>query len=182
MNTRSDLTLLGDEPCGASRGGPPQGAVLLFRGRGFVSRLIRWQTRSCYSHAALLLPDGRVVESWQGAGVRITRLEDWQDVDVFDVAGMTPAQWERAIAFALRQVGHGYDYWAIVRFISRERMPENNRWFCSELVFAAIEDGGVRLLERIKAWAVSPGELRVSPLLIQRTRTHTDAHGRGGTL
>ncbi|HEX8310115.1 MAG TPA: YiiX/YebB-like N1pC/P60 family cysteine hydrolase [Chthoniobacteraceae bacterium] len=153
----------------------PRGpAVLLFKGRGIVSTLIRWQTRGEYSHAAILLPDGLIVESWQGHGVRVKALEDWRDVDRFEVPGMTPGQWAEAIGFALRQVGQGYDYWAIVRFMSRRHMPQNDRWFCSELVFTALAHAGVKLFDRIESWAVSPGLLAISPRLTPATSFPTE--------
>jgi len=140
--------------------------ILLFKGRGVVSRCIRWQTRSEYSHAALMLKDGSIVEAWQGEGVRTTRLKDWCNVDVFGVREMTDSQWAIAIEYALEQVGKGYDYWGCVRFVSRRRLPENDKWFCSELVFAALQRAGISLLHRIRADEVSPGMLSLSPLMI----------------
>jgi uncharacterized protein YycO len=128
-----------------------------------VSALIRWQTRGRYSHAAIRMRDGRIVESWQGAGVRTKWVKDWSGIDAYVVPGATDGQWDRAIGFALGQIGRGYDWWAIVRFVSRRAMPANDRWFCSELVFAALAAGGVRLLERVEASAVSPGTLAWSP-------------------
>jgi uncharacterized protein YycO len=143
-------------------------AVLLFRGRGIISTLIRWQSRSPYSHAALLMPDGRIVESWQGDGVRVKTITDWTDIEVYYVQGMTDIQWEIALDFAMELVGSGYDYKAVMRFISRRPAADNERWFCSELVFAALEAAGVPLLARISAAAVSPGMLALSPLLYRR--------------
>ena len=142
--------------------------MLLFRGRGIISALIRWQSRSPYSHAALLMPDGRIIESWQGAGVRVKSVTDWTDIEVYDVEGMGSFEWELALDFALELVGLGYDYKAVARFISRRPAADNERWFCSELVFAALESAGVDLLARISAAAVSPGMLALSPRLIRR--------------
>lgn len=139
--------------------------VLLFRGRGLISGLIRFQTRSEYSHAALLMPDGRILESWQGAGVRVHELTDWAGIDAFSVRGMSGDQWDQALAFAWRQLGNRYDYLSVLRFVSRRDAPENGRWFCSELVFAALAIAGVRLLARVEAAEVSPGMLAWSPLL-----------------
>lgn len=139
--------------------------VLLFRGRGIISALIRWQTRSVYSHAALLMPDGKIIESWQGEGVRTKQLTDWSNIDQFEVVGMTSEQWIDAIEFARLQIGRGYDYLGVIRFISRRSMPANGRWFCSELVFMALRVAGVDLLARIEAGEVSPGVLALSPLL-----------------
>lgn len=141
-------------------------AILLFRGRGVISTLIRWQTRGPYSHAAFLLPDGRVLESWQGKGVRLRApLTDWEGADAYYIPGMTDEQWEIAIDYALDQIGKKYDYWAIIRFISRHNMPKNDNWFCSELVFDSLSEAKVPLLHRIAGWAVSPGLLSFSPMI-----------------
>jgi uncharacterized protein YycO len=142
-----------------------QPSVLLFRGRGIVSTLIRWQTRGRYSHAALLTPGGEIIESWQFAGVRIKTITDWRDVDRFTIPSMSGEQWNRALDFALSQVGKRYDYVGVARFISRERSPDNGRWFCSELVDAALRHAGVHLFERIESAEISPGLLAISPLL-----------------
>lgn len=139
--------------------------VLLFRGRGLISSLIRWQTRGCCSHAALMLPSGEIIEAWQGTGVRRKVLTDWTGITAYAVPSATAKQWKQAEAFARNEIGKGYDYWAIIRFISRASMPDNDRWFCSELVFAALESAGIHLLERVEASAVSPGVLAYSPLL-----------------
>jgi len=78
---------------------------------------------------------------------------------------MTPEQWTITLTYAKAQVGLGYDFWAIVRFISRQAMPKNNDWFCSELVFDSLLEAKVHLFNRIAGWAVSPGLLSFSPLL-----------------
>jgi uncharacterized protein YycO len=150
---------------------PPKGpAILLFRGRGLASALIRFQSRGEYSHAAILMPDGRIVESWQGAGVRVKTLSDWKDIDAFTIPNMPQAAWDDAIRFALDQVGKGYDYVGVARFITRKRhYTDIDKWFCSELVFAALQSVGFAPFDRIEPWAVSPGLLLVSPMLFPIT-------------
>lgn len=146
--------------------------ILLSRGRGLISTLIRWQTRGEYSHAAILYPDGEtIIEAWQGDGVRKKKITDWKDVDTFAVTNITAEQWKAAIELAEHQLGKGYDYWAIIRFISRGIMPDNDKWFCSELVMHVLRAFGVNLFLRIEPWAVSPGMLNNSPVLY---RTATD--------
>jgi uncharacterized protein YycO len=140
-------------------------AVLLFHGRGAISALIRWQTRSRYSHAALRLRDGRIVEAWQGCGVRIRELPAGPGIEAYRVRGLSASRWDTALRYACAQVGAGYDYWGVVRFISRRRLPANLRWFCSELVFSSLQSVGVTLLTRIDASEVSPGMLALSPRL-----------------
>ncbi len=144
--------------------------IVLFRGRGLISALIRWQTRGRYSHAALLQPDGRIIEAWQGAGVRRKYLNDWSGADIYDVPGLTDKGWGIALQFAAAQLGKRYDYRGVCRFVTRNQAPSNDRWFCSELVYAACAEGGLHLLQRnvVTPGMVSPQMLGLSPLLSQR--------------
>ena len=141
--------------------------ILLFKGRGFVSKLIRWQTNGEYSHAALQLPDGRMIEAWhKPAKVRLRyKLEDWSNVEAYDVEGMTPEQWNNAINWARDQIGKKYDFGGVLRFVTRWRKQKDEKWFCSELVFEAVKQGGIDLLHRVKCSQVSPTVLSFSPLL-----------------
>ena len=145
----------------------PSLRVLLFHGRGLISTLIRWQTRSQYSHAAIQLNDGSIIEAWQGAGVRklpgFTR--GTEGIDAFEI---TAPYNHLAVLEFLDSVlvdNDGYDYFGVLRFVSRRRARDNKKWFCSELVFAAIQAGGLNLFERTQPWEVSPGLLARSPYL-----------------
>lgn len=145
--------------------------VALHKGRGWIGKLIQWQTRSIYSHASVLLagPEGPVIESREFQGVRwLEHLDPAEDVDLFAVRPFgcmfDPA---RVRQFLRCQLGKPYDYTMVARFISRRSSPglSEDRWFCSELVFAAFLSAGIRLLARVEPWAVSPGLLAFSPLL-----------------
>lgn len=131
-----------------------------------MSKAISWQTDSPYSHAALLTYEDSLIESWAGQGVRARFINDFSGIDRFYV-DVTKEQAYEIRRFALDQFGKGYDWWGCLRFISRRNLPDNDKWFCSELVFAAYLAGGVRLLERIEPEQVSPGMLAHSPLLVQ---------------
>jgi len=145
--------------------------ILLYRGRGPISKAIQWQTRSVYSHAAILLPDGvTVIEAMQFKGVRTRSLYDPTVKDAYDqftVASFGPLQWAMVERFCRKELGSGYDYRNILRFITRTSSGSDSRWFCSELVFAAVQSAGLNLLERIQAWAISPGDLGLSPYLVE---------------
>lgn len=159
--------------------------ITAYRGVSAVSRLIRWQTWSDYSHVGLAawedgvaLPDVcsgcPTVEAWQTDGVRAgyrgpcaghipgTR------IDLFEVPAA--GTHEKALAawdFATTQVGRPYDWLGVLRFLPRraERRAGDARWFCSELVMAAFAAAGVELLVRVPASRVSPGLVVLSPLL-----------------
>lgn len=145
--------------------------IALFKGNGLVSRLIRWQTRSDYSHAAVIGPSGEVYESREFKGVRklrtLAEAAGVAKVDVFEVQTV-PEQDLRILAYLDLQVGKGYDYWSILRFVSRRN--KENRWsrsrlFCSEYVFLAFAEAGIALLSRVESSQVSPALLSMSPLL-----------------
>lgn len=140
--------------------------ILLFKGRGMVSRLIRWQTNGQYSHAAIQRPDGRIIEAWhKPPRVRLrSRLSDWRDVEAYSVH-MPDGGWEKAISWAERQIGKKYDFGGVARFVTRWRKKQDDKWFCSELVFQAVREGGVDLLDRVSPSQVSPTVLSFSPLL-----------------
>lgn len=138
---------------------------MFFRGKGVISALIRWQTDGTYSHVGAYTDDGYVIESKEGKGVRKHKYTDFKDADFYSI-DVTPSQKKLFYEFLNSQLGCGYDYWGIVRFVSRRMLPENDNWFCSELMFAAAEAAGIVLLGRTKAYEVSPSLLSRSPYLI----------------
>lgn len=141
----------------------------LHQSSGFVSSLIKWQTRSTYSHASLILPDDSVLEAMQGKGVVHGRTirSCKERVEIYETA-FSQEQQASALAFARKQIGKGYDYTMVVRFVSRESESRSTsgKWFCSELVFASFAHAGALLLRATEAWEVSPGLLARSPYLI----------------
>ena len=141
--------------------------ILLHKGTSIVSKLIKWQTRGAYSHASIWIPEAnKQIEAREFANVQMSFVEDWDIVDAFEVPQMTKEQWMIAIGFCKHHLGQKYDWWAIARFITRSPGVENQKWFCSELVFEALKRSGVNLLRSIPSWKVSPAMLGYSPLLV----------------
>lgn len=169
----------GEGPVRDGRDGDLLIQVWLYKGSGFVGKLIQWQTRSPYSHAAVafdVTADGTATDAWildarEGKGVKLRQAvaEDLM-ADRFSV-DMTAQQETDVLEFLRRQVGKDYDYTMVARFISRRQESRKSRgkWFCSELVFAAFQHAGVDLLARCEPWEVSPGLLSRSPLLTEST-------------
>jgi len=140
-----------------------------------ISKLIEWETRSKYSHAAIVQTDGSVIEAVENEGVhRLSKLPDvaYPDrIDLFEVrgpyGGLNDTQTANIEAFLGRQLGLPYDWPDLIGFVTRSGNAEvRGAWFCSELVFAAIEAGGVTLLRDIPPFQVSPGILSLSPYLV----------------
>jgi len=150
--------------------GTPLLKILQYRGRSVISRAIRVQTRSIYSHSAILLTDTlEVFEAWAVGGVLRSRNylavhTPGTPVDVFRITGDYDE--DRVRAFCGLQLGKKYDFGAVARFMTRRKARDNNKWFCSELVAAAFAVGGLDLLnERVAHSYLAPRDIALSPLL-----------------
>lgn len=123
-----------------------------------------WLTRMLtggarWSHCGILDHErGVVIEALMFRGVVETPLVDWL---------LRYPSWEQvaidcpwpsaALAFAREQVGKGYDYVAVIGVPWRTAWDSPRRWYCSELLEAALAKGG-RLRWRLDKRGVSPME------------------------
>lgn len=139
---------------------------ILYRGRGPLRTLIRWQTRGPYSHASLLVDGITIYESDPGGVVRRPVLQRDLDQDIF-VTDVPDQPNPHIVEWLDQQVGKGYDYTMVLRFISRRSASRATlgKWFCSELVFAAYIQWGLPLFsDFVEPWMVSPNDLAWTPL------------------
>lgn len=151
--------------------------IALYKGKSTISRLIRWQTRSQYSHAAALLDDGSVIEAWHIGGVRhapslMANHTPGTQVDIYTVPCAVRQQ-KVYETFLVAQIGKKYDFKSVFRFASHVSARETGKWFCSELVTAALNEANLNPLARINPAEVSPQLLSISPELKYRW-----AHGK----
>jgi len=146
--------------------------IALYRGTSFISRLIRWQTRSKYSHAAWLADNGDVIEAWQPCVRLVHSLSEQHTpgtrVDLFGFLNpLIQREKEQIWSLALKDVGTPYDYLSVLRFVSRRASRE--RWesklFCSEMVFGHCAKINRELLLRTDPWRVPPDWIARSPRL-----------------
>lgn len=145
---------------------PHEVELRFYKGRSPIAWAVRWQTRSQYSHVAIVL-SGWQIEAIERRGVVRTPLElvPWK-ASYHSYYFWLPAQKRNELEAWLKlQVGKPYDWPAVARFLTRRRGVEDRRWFCSELIYAALKHVGLDLLARTEAWEVSPGLLSRSPYL-----------------
>ena len=142
--------------------------VLLFKDRSPWSKLVKFATWGPYSHAALLTPEGTVIDCWPKIGVQEVPLaalphRKGTPVDVFDIdhPHFNP---KAALDFARRQIGKPYDLAAIVGLLLHCRTEHPGWWFCSELLHRSVAFGGTLLLN-CPSYKVTPSMLAWSPRL-----------------
>lgn len=87
--------------------------------------------------------------------------------DIFEFVNPSKSEQEfDVLNFLHKQIGKKYDISMIIRFITRnqETRESKEKWFCSELVYAAASKVSP-LLNNIEPWMASPAMISYSPLL-----------------
>ena len=126
---------------------------------GIYSRVVRWWTKSPYSHVELVLSSGRAwSSSFEDGGVR-SKLIDF-DPARWDLVDLPPALEHAAVAWFEAHRGAGYDLVGNLQFVISPVPHSRRRWFCSEAVAAAL---GIP-----DPWRYSPGALASALTLITR--------------
>ena len=154
--------------------------IQMHKGTSLVSRLIRWFSRSTYSHVSLWFVDltdprgGFVLESIEPNGVRhvpaIWYREARRDGRITLYAFREPLTVEERIrmeSFIRREMGQPYDWAGVFRFVTRRRPAHDEKWFCSELVAHAAAHAWRPLFVNTEPWEVQPGDIPRSPLLVR---------------
>lgn len=104
---------------------------------GIYNRLVRWWTRSEYSHVEIVFPTGWAASSsFEDRGVR------------FKVIDFDPARWDfvdlpahleaRAFLWFDDHRGQKYDSLGNLHFIVSPISDDKRKWFCSEAIAAAL--------------------------------------------
>jgi uncharacterized protein YycO len=154
--------------------------IQMHKGTSLFSRLIRWFSRSTYSHVSVWFVDltdphgGTVIESIEPNGVREVPA-DWYraargDGRITLYAYRHPMNtWEQhAMAACMRkEIGAAYDWAGVFRFVTRRRHAHDDRWFCSEIAAHASAAAGRPLFEQTEPWEVQPGDIPRSPVLVR---------------
>jgi len=153
--------------------------VGLHRGGGFFGAGVRWLTWSPYGHASLRFgvgaSDDLVFEADFDAGfVQRTRADKEGPVTWFEITdSLFPRQRIALLYAAVRMKGAKYDRWGVARFLPIVRLfyrgdafSTRKRVFCSEAIILLAQSVGLHLLVRIAPHRVAPGDLAMSPYLV----------------
>ena len=154
--------------------------INFYKSSSTLDDIICFLSRDQYCHVTLTVngmsygaaPFGTVqksrttlLSSVRDFNLKISQEQTEGNVDNFHI-NLTREQEVELVAFLDAQLGKKYDYLSVIGFVLyTEDRSKSNRWFCSELVFAALRKVGVELLTRVPAWKVSPAMLSYSPII-----------------
>jgi len=126
---------------------------------GIYNRLVRWWTRSDFSHVELVLSTGRAWSaSFADGGVR-NKLIDF-DTKNWILVDLPPELEQAAEAWFRAHRGAKYDLLGNLQFVLAPVPQLQSRWFCSEAVAAAL---GIP-----DPWRYSPGTLASALTLLTK--------------
>lgn len=129
-------------------------------GKGIFDRLVRWWTKSPYSHCELFFPDdGTLIGSVPRIGVREQRVAslDPESWDLLDIP-LDPTDEAIVRTWCRGELGSKYDWFSIF-FSQVLHIPRSHpdKWYCSEFCAAALQQ--VSELMGVKPCTLDPGEL-----------------------
>ena len=118
--------------------------VAFYKGHGnFLNKIVRWWTKSVYSHAELVLPDG---VTWVGispflkskVASRKKLIIDYSEWD-FIVLDVSQEQIDIIMEFLEHTSGQGYDWIGMLlsQFLPC-KIKHKKRWYCSEWIAYAL--------------------------------------------
>jgi uncharacterized protein YycO len=124
--------------------------------RTISSLIVRVGTMSRFSHCGIIVDLNNIVHAMPRQGVIVQPVREFENrfTDLVEVEVDIPRP-DLAKEFALQQIGKKYDYTAILKLVLQRRWRENDRWFCSELVEAALRAGG-RQRFRDEVYRITP--------------------------
>lgn len=153
--------------------------IALYHGKGAVSTVIKWFTRSQISHVAWIDDEtGKVYEAWSSPFPgKVMEVEEISTnhtagtvVDLYDVEGITYEQLLLMRDAAKSQIGKPYDWMGVLGFLTRPRKDPlwQLAWFCSEYVTWIFLKGLIRLFNGAEPWKVPPGWFENNPIIVYR--------------
>lgn len=150
------------------------GDIIFAYPSSLAGELIAKRTNSRFSHVAVYVGNGRVVESDMFIKTHKVRLMDTPygksgRYEVMTCRNITPRQRKLIMVYVLSKLGTKYDYKQIAAILIRlttgirlESLNHPHRFICTELIYEAYKYAGIELLEGYPGGSVSPEEMRWS--------------------
>ena len=158
------------------------GNLILVKHDDFISKFIRWYTKSEFNHVGLFIDDNNIIEAGSRCGVRKIKFNYYKnkksnkelDFSIYKVKNLNEEQKERMKNFALKEVGISYDF---LQFICvgifyifgklRKLEPiDLHGWICSELIAENFYEVGIKFQEDVDPDNITPTDIAKSTIIM----------------
>lgn len=116
-----------------------------------------------FSHVECVLPDHRIIGAYDTKGVAIQQPDYDHGSSILDqnfcVVKCSAVQAQLFHDFLFSQLGKPYDYTAVAAFVADRNWSENDSWFCSELICAALVHAQILPAMPISVSKITPRDL-----------------------
>lgn len=151
------------------------GDIVFFKGKSFISRIIRMLTGSPYTHVAIAISNNTILEADRFIKVGLRPIADHEVYCIMRYTGLTKEQQSTIFAGATSYIGAKYDYLSILTWLVRlitnsggHGLVNNaNKVYCSELIDRLYALADIDLVPDREDGDVLPSHLLDSPLLTQ---------------
>lgn len=147
--------------------------ILLYKGTSIISKIIRFITKSEYSHSAIVIDECHVAECniWYSFRIRhISYVSDSYDL----YRCKEEYNKDKIMEFIHNNIGSKYDYREILRCLGFKIKDDKNKLICSESVYDCFKYAGCDLLPYNEDGITTPSDISKSKLL--------EKINKGGTL
>jgi len=150
------------------------GDILLYKGSGWFSALIKFFTKSKYSHAGIVCwwNNRLMVLEAVGKGVIVTPLsknikEYPGTVELFFPNKISEAQRKKIISFAQIELGKEYSIWKLFLYMftkkdKRDAYRKENKLFCSHFVASTYNYAGYDIVKGTSDSYTTPEDIATS--------------------
>lgn len=145
------------------------GDIFFVKNTTFISRLIRWFTKSQYSHCGIFVSnDGiHLYHTEFNMGLKLTHLMyPSEKMEVYRVAG--EYNHDKLHEFIQKNIGNKYDFGEIFKVIfSCKKKETDSEYICSNLIFEAYKYAGLDLFDGEMDRIPTPRDISESKYLVR---------------
>jgi len=143
--------------------------IILSKDNSIISRIIKYLTKSEYSHVSIMVDACYIAESIGFESVQIKRFYE-TDYDVFRVVGLTDEQKEKIGEFIIQNLNHKYDYFRLIsmafHIIFKWNVVNISKWYtCDEFVLLSFLNANIDLLPDKDIDEITPNDFASSDML-----------------
>lgn len=143
------------------------GDIILYKGNGFLSKAVKFFTKSEYSHVSMAISDTHLIEAnWYKKSNIIDFKYSEKEMEIYRVKDLTIEQQIIILQRVYKYINKYYDYAQIIGhliesfgFHISHHLNSDTKLICSELIDRAYSDININLVELRKTGDVTPNDI-----------------------